>query len=151
MTPERAPGAPQEVGIEYEPWYNAEKGVGQKLVHVSEARFRVLMAGRQSGKSLFAIAEICTDALENGGHVGWWVVPNLEVKARAWRGILDFLPKEVVKRSSEVERRIVLINGSEIYVKSAAGEALVSESLDFVVCDEVQLWKEEAWSRGISA
>jgi len=138
-------------GAGYTPWVHAERCVGQTYLHASDARFRVLMAGRQSGKSLCAIAEICTDAMDHGGHINWWIVPNLEVKPRAWRGLLDFLPKEAIRKTNETERRIVLVNGSEIFVKSAAGEALVSESLDFVVCDEVQLWKEEAWSRGISA
>lgn len=136
--------------ISYDPWAN-ERGVGQAYVHASTKRFRTVMAGRQSGKTLCGIAEICTDAMTQPGHMDWWVCNNLEVKPRAWRGLLDFLPKEVVHKTNETERRIRLINGSEIYVKSAAGDdSLVSESLDFVVCDEAGLWKEAAWERGVS-
>jgi hypothetical protein len=128
------------------------KAVGQDRLHKSKARFRLVMAGRQSGKSLGAIAEICIDALGYPGHVNWWVVNNLEVKERAWRGLLNFLPKGVLEgKPNETQRRIRLANGSEIWVKSAAGDdSLVSESLDFVVCDEAGLWKAEAWERGIS-
>lgn len=138
-------------GQGYEPWANLEKGVGQAYVHVSDAKFRMVCSGRQSGKSLLAIAEICMDALDNPGHINWWVTNNLEVKARAWRGLLDFLPEQVVANTNQVERRIRLTNGSEIYVKSAAGDkSLVSESVDFIVCDEAGLWKEDAWERGVS-
>ena len=98
-----------------------------------------------------AIAEICADAMSYPGHINWWVVNNLEVKPRAWRGLEEFLPKEVIKKKNLQERRIVLTNGSEIFVKSAAGDdSLVSESLDFVVCDEAGLWKETAWEQGVS-
>jgi hypothetical protein len=109
------------------------------------------MKGRQSGGTQCAIAEICVDAMGYPGHIDWWVVNNLEVKPRAWRGLLDFLPREVIAKTNETQRRITLVNGSEIWVKSAAGDdSLVSDSLDFLVCDEAGLWKAEAWERGVS-
>lgn len=138
------------MSIKYEPWAALDKEVGQAYVHASPARFRVAMAGRQSGKSLTGIAEICVDAMSHGGHIDWWIAPNYRVKDRAWRGLLDFLPAEVVAKKNETELRIRLTNGSEIFVKSAdAPDSLVSESLDFAVCDEAGQWKETAWTMGV--
>lgn len=109
------------------------------------------MAGRQSGKTMTGIAEICHSAMSKGGQILWWVAPNYKVKDRAWRGILDFLPKQVVRKKNETELRLELGNDSIIWVKSAdAEDSLVSESLDGVVCDEAGQWKETAWTRGIA-
>jgi hypothetical protein len=139
-----------EIPVEYAAWRNAEKGVGQWYVHQSTARFRTVMAGRQSGKTQTGIAEIGVDALANPGHIDWWIAPNYKVKDRAWRGLLSFIPKEAIKKKNETENRLVLINGSEVFVKSAdAPDSLVSEGLNFAVCDEAGQWKEDAWVRGI--
>lgn len=138
-------------GKGYTPWANIERGVGQAYVHASRAKFRLLMCGRQSGKTICAVAEICWDAMAHPGHVGWWVCVNLETKATAWEALVNFLPPEVVAQKNKVERSIRLTNGSQIWVKSAAAEdSLVSASLDFVVCDEAALWKEGVWDGGIS-
>lgn len=137
--------------IDYRPWANRERGVGQAYVHVSEAKFRVVMAGRQSGKTMVGIAEICWDAMAHGGHIDWWIAPNYKVKPRAWRGLLDFLPAKIIQKKNETESYVTLINGSQIWVKSAdAPDSLVSEGLDFAVCDEAGQWKDSAWFQGVS-
>ena len=136
--------------IAYVPWHNPEKKTGQAYVHCSMARFRVVMAGRQSGKTMVGIAEICHHAMSNPGAICWWVSPNYKVKPRSWRGILEFLPASVIKKKNETESFVELGNGSQIWVKSAdAEDSLVSESLDFAVCDEAGQWKESAFDRGI--
>lgn len=137
--------------VAYHPWYNREKGTGQAPVHRSRARFRVVMAGRQSGKTLLGIAEICLYAMRNPGSVCWWIAPSNKVAPRAVRGLKEFLPLEAVEHKSEREDpRFELGNGSVIYVKSAEAEgSLVSESLDFAVCDEAGQWKEDAFNQGI--
>lgn len=124
----------------YTPWSK------QARVHSSEARFRVVIAGRQSGKSITAVAEICQWAMEDPGRVLWWVTANYEVKDKAWRDLNAHLPKEVIEKSNESQRLILLGNGSRIVIKSADGkDSLVSEQLDGLVCDEFALWKEAPW------
>lgn len=108
------------------------------------------MAGRQSGKTKTGIAEICIDAMAYGGHIDWWIAPNYKVKDKPWRELLEFLPKQAIKKKWENELRILLTNGSEILVKSAdAPDSLVSEGLHFAVCDEAGQWKETAWTMGV--
>lgn len=141
-----APG----IVIDYRPWASKERKVGQAYVHASDAKFRLVMAGRQSGKTVTGIAEIAWDAMATPGHTTWWVCPNYTVKPRAWRGLLDFIPPQAIRKATEGEKCITLVNDSQIWVKSAdAPESLVSESLDFAVCDEAGQWKEDAWFRGI--
>jgi hypothetical protein len=144
---------PAAVRIAYEPWAKQRfdgTWVGQSTIHASNARFRIAMAGRQSGKTLAGIAEIVMDALEHPGHINWWITPSFAVRDRVWDGLLEFIPAELRPKKHEVDLRIELVNGSKIYVKSAEAEdALVSASLDFAVCDEAGQWKETVWTRGI--
>jgi len=144
------PSLPKTASIEYKPWYNAERLTGQTRVHQSKARFRTVVAGRQSGKTMVGIAEIVEDALANQNHINWWISPNYRVKDRAWRGLLAHIPRELIVKKNEAELRIRLTTGSEIFVKSAdAPDSLVSEGLHFAVCDEAGQWKESAWTMGI--
>ena len=144
------PSLPKTATIAYKPWFNAERNTGQTRVHQSKARFRTVMAGRQSGKTMVGIAEIVEDALANQNHINWWVSPNYRVKDRAWRGLLAHIPRDLIVKKNEAELRIRLTTGSEIFVKSAdAPDSLVSEGLHFAVCDEAGQWKESAWTMGI--
>ena len=130
--------------LKYKPWTK------QLAVHASEARFRVIIAGRQSGKSTTAVAEACQWAMEEAGRIVWWVTANYEVKDKAWRDLNAHLPREVVKKSLESQRMIELGNGSRIVIKSADGkDSLISEQLDALVFDEFAQCKQEAWEIGL--
>jgi hypothetical protein len=140
----RSAPAKESIELNYLPWTK------QAEVHLSDARFRVVMAGRQSGKTLTGIAEICNHAMAYPKQICWWVAPNYRVKDRAWRGLLEFLPPQIIYRKNETELRVELGNGSIVWVKSAdAPDSLVSEGLHFVVCDEAGQWRETAWTQGI--
>jgi len=101
------------------------------------------VAGRQSGKSLAAIAELGSWVMERTGRgMYYWVTANYRVKDRAWRGLAEHLPREIVRRKHESDLFIELKNGTRIYIRSAdAPESLVSETLDGLVCDEAAQWK----------
>ena len=131
---------PEAMQLSYRPWSK------QLDVHASEARFRVIIAGRQSGKSTTAVAEIGQWGMEEPERVLWWLTANYEVKDKAWRDLNAHIPKEIVKKSNESQRLIVLGNGSRIVIKSADGkDSLISEQLDGLVYDEFAQTKETAW------
>lgn len=124
----------------YHPWSKQEE------VHASEARFRVVIAGRQSGKSITAVAEISQWAMEEPKRVLWWLTANYEVKDKAWRDLTAHIPLEYIKKQNESQRLILLGNGSRIVIKSADGkDSLVSEQLDGLIGDEFCQWRESAW------
>src|SRR5688572_19542322 len=102
--------------LNYRPWSK------QLDVHESEARFRVVIAGRQSGKSMTAVAEIAQWAMEDPNKVLWWLTANYEVKDKAWTDLTDHLPQDIIKSRLESKRLIVLGNNSRIYIKSADGK-----------------------------
>ena len=135
--------------ITYKPWANLEKHVGQAYVHASTADIRVVMAGRQSGKTITGIAEISDWALSKSDQILWWVAPNYKVKDKPWRDLKAHIPKDLYS-TNETELRMTLKNGSIIWIKSAdAPDSLVSERLDGLVGDEGGQWKSTVWYMGL--
>lgn len=144
------PNLPSEVAIPYTPWVNRNLRVGQAFVHHSTADIRVVLAGRQSGKSMTGIAEISHWAMSAPNQILWWVTASLKTKDKAWRDLKAHIPKDIVAKTHEVDLRIELGNGSIIKIRSAeAPESFVSESLDGVVCDEFGQWKPGIWYQGL--
>lgn len=136
--------------INYMPWANREKQVGQGYVHASRAEIRIVMAGRQSGKTVTGIAEISDWGMRDPNQILWWVVPNYQVKDKAWRDLKSHMPKEVVAKTNETQLRMELKNGSLIKIMSADGtDSLVSEKLHGLVGDEAGQWKSAVWYQGL--
>ena len=136
--------------IKYKPWVNREKRVGQAFVHASGADIRALMAGRQSGKSLTGVAEICQWALEAPDQILWWVTASHKTDDKAWRDLSEHIPKELVAKTNLQDMYILLKNGSCIWIKSAeAPDSLVSEKLHGLVGDEAAVWKSKVWYQGL--
>ena len=136
--------------LKYEPWADRIKRVGQGYVHASPAEIRVVMAGRQSGKTVTGIAEISDWATTAPDQILWWLVPNYQVKDKAWRDLKAHLPKEVVAKTNETQLRMELKNGSLIKIMSADGtDSLVSEKLHGLVGDEAGQWKSAVWYQGL--
>ena len=109
----------------------------QFAVHESEARFRVLAAGRRFGKTYLAIAEMLHWAREKD-RVVWYVAPNeQQAKGIAWVRLKQLTERFWAKPPNETERRIDLIWGSTLFVKGAfKPENLRGIGVDFLVLDE---------------
>lgn len=116
----------------------------QARFHNSQARNRVVVAGRQSGKTLGVVQEEAEWAMsapkrwpEEKFPQFWWVTAFDKTKGKAWRDFAQYVPKDIIKRSHESEAWFELRNGSRISMQSAEGmTSLVSEKLYGLVCDE---------------
>ena len=62
---------------------DAQPHAGQLEVHNSDARFKVLSAGRRWGKTRLGVNE-CLDAASKGGRA-WWVSPSYKTSEVGWR------------------------------------------------------------------
>lgn len=114
--------------------------------NASEARFRVAVAGRQSGKTLAGIAEIAQWGMEAPNRQLWWTTASYRTKDKAWRDLTAHLPREIVRKRHESELYAELGNGSRISIHSAdAPDSLVSESVHGAVCDEFAQWRPTVW------
>ncbi len=88
----------------------------QASVYNSEARFRVLVAGRRFGKTFLALAEIMRVAQLNDRLI-WYVGPNDHQSKRiVWDRLKNLTRASWAKRPSESGMRIDLKSGSTIIV-----------------------------------
>jgi phage terminase large subunit-like protein len=109
----------------------------QQEVWTDPARFKVIAAGRRTGKSRMAAWRLIVSALEaDKGHV-WYVAPTQQ-QARdiMWQQLLE-LGNPVVANSHVNNMQLTLINGSIISLKGAdRPETMRGVALKFVVLDE---------------
>lgn len=116
----------------------------QRRFHQATARHRVIVAGRQSGKTLGVVKEEGNWAMsapkrwpDEKFPQFWWVTAFDKTRGKAWRDFGASTPKEIIARSHESEAWFELKNGSRISMRSAEGmTSLVSERLHGLVCDE---------------
>jgi len=110
----------------------------QTEVLASDARFRVIAAGRRTGKTTLAGAETARRMADGDGDwLGYWIAPTHDIAETGFRLMTDALPDEVlasVKRSPPHE--IELVNGARLGFRTVSGGANVSVGLDWVVIDE---------------
>lgn len=116
------------------------------------ARFKVIAAGRRTGKSNFSIKSIIAAGLEApAGSAVLYVGPTQsQVRQIAWDAILE-QGKDVIKSSHVNSMDITLITGVKIHLRSAENpDALRGLKLHFVVIDEAAFMKDDnIWSKVI--
>ena len=121
----------------------AQPHPGQHTVHVHQARFKVLAAGRRWGKTRLGVHE-CLDVASKGGRA-WWVAPTYKTANVGWRP-LRRMGYKIGAEVSKGDRTVTLSNGGEVTVRSADNpDGLRGEGLDFVALDECAFMQEDAW------
>ncbi|MEQ1893377.1 MAG: terminase family protein [Planctomycetota bacterium] len=132
---------------------------GQRLVHRSKAKRRVLATGSRWGKSRCAAMEAVAAALEpRKRSMGWCVAPTLELADKVFREIVIIAAEHLTHRLVELkqhDKKLVLRNLggglSEIRGKTADNPvSLLGEGLDWLIVDECSRLKPEIWSSFLS-
>ena len=132
---------------------------GQRAIHQSQARFRVVACGVRWGKTLAAAMEGVAAAMAPAERsVGWVVAPTYDLADRVFREIevvvLEHLRHRLIAKK-EAERRIIIRNlsggTSEIRAKSADNPvSLLGEGLNWLVVDEASRLKPVIWQAHLS-
>ena len=119
----------------------------QSRVFISDRRFRVLAAGRRSGKTFLACIELLRAAFGRG-RVAWYVAPTCkQAKLIAWKLLKDLTRPFWASQPNETDLRIELITGGTIALRGAENfDNLRGVGLDFVVLDEFASMAPEAWT-----
>ena len=120
----------------------------QKKVWADSTRFKIVAAGRRTGKSRLAAWMLIVNALQaDKGHV-FYVAPT-QVQARdiMWQTLLE-LAHPVVTSSHINNLQIKLVNGATISLKGAdRPETMRGVSLKFLVMDEYADMKPEVFEQ----
>lgn len=127
---------------------------GQSEVLMSEARFKILCAGRRWGKTKVGAARALREARTKPGSIVWWIAPIYRNVKRGYQEVLAQLPDGVLTHAPPPEsafdagRPVVLRfkNGSKMEFYSAdRPEGMLGGSCDFVILDEAATMNESVW------
>lgn len=126
----------------------------QLEVFKSDARFRVVAAGRRFGKTYLSAIELIinalTDEAANGEsamlHEVWYVAPTYgQAKDIMW-DMLNDLGRDVIVKRWNNELTVQVANGRKIKLKGAdKPDTLRGSAIGFVVLDEFASMKPETW------
>jgi predicted phage terminase large subunit-like protein len=129
-----------DLNIELLPW--------QQDVWNDRTRFKIVAAGRRTGKSRLAAWLLIVNALEAGkGHVFYVAPTQGQARDIMWQTLLE-LGNPVIVSSHINNLQIKLINGATISLKGAdRPETMRGVSLKFLVMDEYADMKPEVFEQ----
>jgi hypothetical protein len=109
-------------------------------------RFKVICAGRRSGKSVLAQLTVINWAQSQPGNY-YIVSPTYrQAKSIHWNEIRKLVPKGLIEKTNETELSITLKNGSVIELKGAENpDALRGIKLRGLVIDEIASIRNWSW------
>ena len=118
----------------------------QSAVFNSDARFRILVAGRRFGKTFLSLVELC-QAAWSPGRLAWYVAPTYKrAKRIAWKPLKLMTRPYWASKPNETDLRIELITGGTICLRGADNyDSLRGDGLDFLILDEYASIEREAW------
>ena len=120
----------------------------QQEVWNHEARFKVVAAGRRTGKSRLAAYLLIVNALQaDRGHVFYVAPTQGQARDIMWQTLLE-VGHPVIEGSHINNLQIKLINGATISLKGAdRPETMRGVSLKYLVMDEYADMKPEVWEQ----
>ena len=118
----------------------------QYEVFTDPHRFRIVCAGRRSGKSVLSRVIVLDWALKNPG-IYWIVSPTYKQSQMIhWGDLRKEIPYEWTAKKNEVDLSLTLHNGSEITLKGAENpDALRGTKLHGLVIDEIASIRNWDW------
>ena len=126
---------------------------GQRMLHASQARFRVAVCGRRFGKTLGGLNEVAKYSWEHTEYPSWWVAPTHAQTARVHRLACRYFETAIAsKRSSVGQMEIRWKSGGLTEFKSAERyDNLRGEGVGLVVLDEFAQMQREVWMNVLRA
>jgi predicted phage terminase large subunit-like protein len=118
----------------------------QQEVMQSDARFKVIAAGRRTGKSYLAAISLILKALDEKDGKTFYVAPTQgQARDVMWHTIFD-IAGDIIERSHINNLEITLAGGNTIYLKGAdRPDTLRGVSLKHLVLDEYAFMKPDVW------
>ena len=125
----------------------------QQQVFKDDTRFKVIVAGRRTGKSRLSAITLIIEALNcPAGSAVMYVAPTLgQARSIMW-DLLHDLGRPVIKSSHVNNLEITLVNDRKILLRGADNpDSLRGVSLTYLVMDEFAFIKMEIWEKVLRA
>ena len=120
----------------------------QLEVFNSNARFKVVAAGRRFGKSRLAAWVMLIEALKSKSKDVFYVAPTYQQAKDIMWGVLKELGHEVIAAAHENTSVLTLVNGRKIFLKgSDRPDTLRGVGLAYVVLDEYADMRPNVWEQ----
>ena len=123
----------------------------QAAVASSDARFRIFVAGRRTGKTFLSVRELARFARHPNKRV-LYICPTYQMgRDIIWADLKERLGKlNWIAKTNESRLELTLVNESVISIRSGDNpDALRGGGYDFVVFDETSDLKQELWTEVI--
>lgn len=124
----------------------------QKSAWIDETRFKIIVAGRRTGKSNFSIKQTLVHALNapKGSCVVYVAPTQAQARQICWEALLD-QGREVIKSAHVNSMDVTMITGTKIHVRSAENpDSLRGLKMYFAVLDEAAFMKDDGiWTKVI--
>lgn len=119
--------------------------------HKDKSRFKYIVGGRRSGKSLSCIQEAIKHCLSLPNRLVYWVSPNYnsakEIGFDEFMKYIDIL-KPAIHTVHHTRLKIVFKNGSMIYFKGSDNpDSLRGRGLTLAIIDEAAFVKKDVWTK----
>ena len=118
----------------------------QQDVMQDQSRFKVIAAGRRTGKSYLAAISLILNALDEKQGKTFYVAPTQgQARDVMWHTIFD-IAGDIIERSHVNNLEITLAGGNTIFLKGAdRPDTLRGVSLKHLVLDEYAFMKPDVW------
>ena len=136
-------------------WYELRYHRERQRLWSSKRRFRVVPAGRRSGKTEYGKRFLIREALRFNrfydGRFACLAPTRDQAKRIFWDDLKALTPKYAISKILETELSIRLINGTVIQVLGMdKPERVEGPPLDGAICDEYGNMKPEVWTHHLS-
>ena len=112
-------------------------------------RYKVINCGRRAGKSTLVALKSADYAIKNPKSIVWYISPTYkQSKQIMWEMLLEYIPTKAIDKTNETELKLVLKNGSQIFLKGADNpDSLRGVRIDLALFDEVAFFNhwDEVW------
>ena len=130
------------------PELNVDLHPAQMEILNSEARFKVVAAGRRFGKSRLAAWLLLIKALQSDSKDVFYIGPTFQQSKDIMWAMLKEMGQDLIVAAHENTAVLTLVNGRKIYLKgSDRPDTLRGVGLAYVVLDEYASMKPNVWEQ----
>ena len=119
----------------------------QGMFFTDQARYRIAVCGRRSGKTTVARAIIYSRAFEKPNNLIWYVAPTYKMaKNLMFKKLVRMIPRNWIRSIDKTNLEITLKNGTEICCKGSDNtDSLLGEGIHLLILDEYQSQSPDVW------
>ena len=127
---------------------NIDLHPAQLQIFKSDARFKIVVAGRRFGKSYLSAWLLLINAIQSKSKDVFYIAPTFQQAKDIMWSMLKDLGQDLIVQAYENTAVLTLINGRKIYLKgSDRPETLRGTGISYVVLDEYASMKPVVWEQ----